>query len=176
MEVKSVVVAFVASLAFFTGHASVLADKRVENGSALPSFEGLVDAEKKPISLTPKGGRVLVITFGASWCPPCAKELPVLNKLATDYEKNKSPVEFVAINVDQNPKTGAAFMAGLAVQKLRVVFDPKHRVVARFDPPNMPTTYIASGNNVVAFHEGYKKGDMAVLKKTIDGAVRAAKK
>src|SRR3954464_15868525 len=51
-----------------------------------------------------KGWRVL--TFGASWCKPCAKELPAWDKIAPDY---KGKVEFVAVDLDSERETGKSF-------------------------------------------------------------------
>ena len=140
-------------------------------GEAMPSLEGLTTHDSKPFSIVPTKGRLLVMTFSASWCPPCKKELPELTKLAKAYRKSKAPVDFFAVNIDINHKDGVAFMKELKLAPVRAVFDPERKVVERISPPKMPTTYIVSGGILVAKHEGFKKDDEKLVKAVIDSAL-----
>ncbi len=74
-------------------------------GEAAPEFkvERLVGGE---LTLSSLRGRVVVLDFWATWCPPCRAELPWLMKLARRYESRG--VFFVAMNQDDGPQRALA--------------------------------------------------------------------
>ena len=53
----------------------------------------------KPIKLSDLKGQVLVVNLWASWCAPCAKEMPTLARLQAAYAGK--PVKVVAISLDK---------------------------------------------------------------------------
>ena len=59
-----------------------------------------VDGEK--ISLSDFKGKVVILDFWATWCPPCVKEIPHFNELAKEY-KDEGLVVF-GVSVDKNGK------------------------------------------------------------------------
>ncbi len=62
------------------------------------------------VSLKDLKGKVVVMNFWATWCPPCIKELPSLQKLSKELAGEKDIV-FMAIEVDQDIDKAAKFMA-----------------------------------------------------------------
>jgi len=71
------------------------------------SLEGV--REGKTISSTSFDGKVLLLIFFATWCPPCAEEVPVLVKLQEDYAGAGFSV--VGLSVDQEgPAVVSKFM------------------------------------------------------------------
>ncbi len=52
---------------------------------------------REPVHTTDYAGKVLVVTFWASWCPPCKRELPLLEGL---QRAAKGRVEVVAVNIE----------------------------------------------------------------------------
>jgi thiol-disulfide isomerase/thioredoxin len=68
----------------------------------LPSISG------KRIKLSDYKGKVVVLDFWATWCPPCREAVPHLVRL---YEKlNSKGVEVLGMNLDQNPGDLEAFL------------------------------------------------------------------
>ena len=63
----------------------------------LPGFE-LQDRDGTLRKLAEWTGRPLVVNFWATWCPPCRREIPLLNKLRVDRKKQN--LEIVGIAVD----------------------------------------------------------------------------
>ena len=111
----------------------------------------------------------MVLTFGASWCKPCADELPAFEKLARKYDSKK--VLFAAVNIDSERTTGAAFMKKAGLKKVMALYDTKSATVASFEPPTMPSTFIIEKGIVKYVHAGYRKGDIAKLAKRINKAL-----
>jgi thiol-disulfide isomerase/thioredoxin len=58
----------------------------------------LVDRDGKPTQLSSFGGRPLMVNFWATWCAPCRREIPLLNKIR--MERKPQNAEIVGIAVD----------------------------------------------------------------------------
>jgi thiol-disulfide isomerase/thioredoxin len=93
------------------------------------------------LGATMKGhrGRVLVLHFWASWCAPCLKELPQVERFARDTRRRG--VDVVSVSLDEPSAEGAAAVAlALAEQRVerltRVILrlDNRDAVIGRIDP------------------------------------------
>jgi thiol-disulfide isomerase/thioredoxin len=103
----------------------------------------------------------VLVTVGAEWCKPCAKELPAWDKLAPEF---KDKVSFIAINIDDNSDDGKKFFKKLKIANLAMVFMPadKSAVVAKYGSDNMPTTFVADPQGVIRYvRAGFEKGDVS---------------
>lgn len=69
-----------------------------------------VDINNRVMSLDSLRGKVVVMNFWATWCPPCIREMPSLNTLFLDLKSNRDIV-FMAIDVDEDIKGASKFMA-----------------------------------------------------------------
>lgn len=65
----------------------------------------LPDLSGQAQSLSQWKGKVLVVNFWATWCPPCKEEMPEFSRLNTKYASND--VQFVGISVDSADKVAA---------------------------------------------------------------------
>ena len=65
----------------------------------------LPDLEGKPQALSQWKGRVLVVNFWATWCPPCKEEMPEFSRLNRELSLNG--VQFVGISIDTADKVFA---------------------------------------------------------------------
>lgn len=123
---------------------------------ALPTLDG------KRVKLADTHGKVVLISFWASWCGPCKQELPILDALAKKYAEQGLVVW--SINTDA-PKT-AADVKRIVAQKgvsLPILMDSEGAVAAKLDPANaMPfTLYLDRAGRVAHTHEGFQPGDEA---------------
>lgn len=62
----------------------------------------LPDLEGKPQALSQWKGKVLVVNFWATWCPPCKEEMPEFSRLNKEFSPND--VQFVGISIDTADK------------------------------------------------------------------------
>lgn len=152
--------------------APAVASAEVRTGGRAAELTRVVDARGKKLSLRALKDKVVVLTFGASWCAPCKKELPAYEKLAAAYAKKGARVVFLAINIDTDRKKGEAFVKAAGLRHVRVGFDPGHGSVDSYDPPKMPTTFVVRGGIVRHMHEGYSAGDEKKLAGVIDGELK----
>jgi thiol-disulfide isomerase/thioredoxin len=141
--------------------AQVVHADALKVGDRLAELDVAVDAAGKSFKLKSlKGGWVLV-TVGADWCKPCAKELPAWDKLAPEF---KDKVKFVAINIADDINDGKKFNAKLKLKNLLLVYMPadKSAVVAKYGSDNMPTTFVADPQGVIRYvRAGFEKGDVS---------------
>lgn len=139
----------------------------VGKGDRAPELASVKDKRKKRVKIRSYRGKYLVVTFGASWCPPCKKELPALERIARSYKGDKR-IKFLAINIDKKIAKGKKFVKRAGLKHVRVGFDPKGGSVRSYDPPSMPTTYIVGPRGVIRHrHKGFRSGDGAKLRKQI---------
>lgn len=84
-----------ASTLFQTnGEDSSLASARIK---ALPDFS-LPDLDGTPRNLQEWKGKVLVVNFWATWCPPCKKEMPTFIEMQKQH--SETDLQFIGIAVD----------------------------------------------------------------------------
>lgn len=68
-------------------------------GDTAPDFVGY-DADGQPLSVAAYAGKVVVLSFWASWCGPCKKELPLLEGIARTAGKER--IQVLAVNVESS--------------------------------------------------------------------------
>jgi len=156
MTMRSLAVAVVLLTASaIPAHADAL-----KVGDRLAELDVAVDGGGKAFKLKSLKGWVLV-TVGADWCKPCAKELPAWDKLAPEF---KDKVKFVAINIADDINDGKKFNKKLKLSNLTLVYMPadKSAVAAKYGSDNMPTTFIADPQGVIRYvRAGFEKGDVS---------------
>ncbi len=111
-------------------------------------------------------GKVVVLDFWATWCPPCREELPFLDILNQKYG-NKN-FEVVAVNIDNKPDKAYEFLKQISV-KLIPVWDEKKQVVNAYDVETMPTTFIIDKEGRIRFiHSGFEAENFVEYRKQIE--------
>jgi len=94
--------------------------------------------------------KIYIVDFFASWCGSCKKEIPLISKANTQLDQNR--FEIIGIDVDQDPKKGAAFQKELirgGELNFRVVNDPMNLIIGKFNPIGMPALYYIKDGKVV---------------------------
>jgi len=133
----------------------------VEIGSKAPDFT-LTDTEGNNVSLSEFSGKVVIVDFFASWCPPCRMEIPDFIELRNEYD----PGDFAMIGVAVEGLGAAkSFAEKMKINYPVLVDDGK--VSGAYGPiRSIPTTFvIGKDGNVARMYIGYR--EKAVFEKDI---------
>jgi len=98
----------------------------------------LTDLQGKSWQLKNLSGKIVLVNFWATWCPPCRKEMPDLDTLYQRYEK--SGLVVLAIS-DEDAGTVKAFLADHKVS-YPVLLDPGQKVNKLFRVQGIPKSYL----------------------------------
>jgi peroxiredoxin len=147
---------------------AAVARAEVKAGQPAADFAGTTLAGS-PLKLSSLRGKVVLVDFWASWCEPCKKELPLLDKLAPKLRARG--IEIVAVNIDDDSKKASDFVASHALH-LTVVPDSTKKIVGAYEPPKMPSSFVVDKSGVVrAVHGGFEPGDEAKLEAELNALV-----
>lgn len=108
-----------------------------------------LDGTGKERSLKAWKGKVVLLNLWATWCVPCRKEMPGLDRLQTELGSDK--FEVVAVSVDRTGIEGARkFLDQISVRGLAVLSDPSARMATTLKAIGLPTTLLinAEGHEV----------------------------
>lgn len=95
---------------------------------SIPRMDGGADA------LSAFRGRVVLIHFWATWCPPCVDEIPVLDQL--EIGLGGADFKTVAISLDRNGRDIEKFFQAFGIKSLTPYFDNVNRI-GYFDEENV---------------------------------------
>ena len=116
--------------------------------SAAPSLP-IYDRSGKTVDLAKEKGRLVIIHFWATWCPPCVEEVPALSKFWEKY-RGRNDLGLYTISVDKDWKTIDDFSAKNP-NALPIYRDPNASTAQRFGSTQYPETYIANKNGRVIY-------------------------
>lgn len=146
-----------------------------EVGQAAPAFSAIKldvrqQATDPAISLEHYRGKVVLIDFWASWCPPCRRSLPAFESLRERL--GAQHFEVLAINVDEEPEEGRAFLSQLQIS-YPVLKDSQGELARLFAVEAMPVSYVVDKKGLIRYiHKGFNKGYMpkveAVIKQLLE--------
>lgn len=113
------------------------ASEGVAVGAVAPDFT-LQTLDGKQVQLSALRGKIVLLNFWATWCPPCREEMPALQAA---YKKFAGPdVEFVAVDLSENAVTVGAFIQQFGVQ-FPIALDTAGRVTDSYNILPLPTSF-----------------------------------
>ena len=97
------------------------------------------DLNLQDVDLTNKKGNIMILNFWATWCAPCRREMPSLEKLTFALPE----VKVYAINMEKPNKLKAQdFFKFIGVLSLDIYFDPELKLVKQFKMRGLPTSIL----------------------------------
>jgi thiol-disulfide isomerase/thioredoxin len=107
---------------------------------ALPEIK-FQDAGGKERTLADWRGKVVLLNLWATWCVPCRKEMPGLDRLQAELGSDK--FEVVALSVDRKGVPGAKkFLDDIKVGRLAVYVDASLRTTSLLGAVGLPVTLL----------------------------------
>lgn len=117
-------------------------------GGPAPPFI-LNDLEGRPVNLADYQGKVVLLTFWATWCEPCKKEMP---EIQASYEEYKDRgVMILAVNFGENQKSAKPFVDQLGLT-FPVLLDKKVGVASRYGVVSLPVSFFIDTNGIIQEH------------------------
>jgi thiol-disulfide isomerase/thioredoxin len=99
------------------------------------------DAEGHPHTLADFRGKVVLLNVWATWCAPCRKEMPTLDRLQAALGGDE--FEVVPLSIDRGgAERVRKFYAEIAVRHLSIYVDSSRKVEAVLDTVGLPTTLL----------------------------------
>jgi thiol-disulfide isomerase/thioredoxin len=131
----------------------------------------LKTVDGKDVALADMKGKVVVIDMWATWCPPCKKSLPHLQKVATDKALADKGLVVWALNAQETKAQVETFMKENKYT-FTVPMDEKGAVLKAYFVSGIPTTIIVGRDGTVkeAF-VGYGDGSDKLLDAAVDKAL-----
>lgn len=137
-------------------------------GSRAPELEGK-DLAGNALSLKKLSGKVVLVDFWATWCAPCEKELPILEKLYKRYQKDGFVIVGVSVDKDASKVTRFLRRMGLSFP---VLHDQDGAIANRYQPEKMPSSYLVDRKGMITFvQKGFRESDEADLEARIKAAL-----
>ena len=121
-------------------------------GKAAPEFS--IQGPDRSVSLSQLRGKIVVLNFWATWCPPCIEEMPSLVQMQKKFKN--TDVTVLAVSVDEDADAYHRFLKDHGIDLL-TVRDPGPRtdqgvsapVASRYGTFKFPETYIIDRSGVI---------------------------
>ncbi len=133
-----------------------------------PGFS-LPDLKDKTHRLTDYQGKVVLVNFWASWCPPCIYEMPELKRLKQQLADR--PFEILALNVGEKKYRVRKFTK-LINFELPVLLDTQNNTFNDWGVKTLPTSFLVDANGQIRYwirgNPGWEHEDtVSVIEKLI---------
>jgi peroxiredoxin len=169
--------------------ASPTAPARARGGRVLPLVEAMKELDLiKPARqkladdftvATPGGqhfrladqrGKVIMVKFWATWCPPCLEEMPAMERL---YRKHKDAgFVLVAVSVDADPKKVTPFVTEHKLT-MTIGVDPKMNLANTYGVRALPSSFVVGRDgHLAALAIGPRHWDNDAAHSLVEGMVR----
>ena len=110
--------------------------------------------QSKPVPVEKYEGNILMVDFWASWCIPCKRSFPWLNKINQTYKQ--SGLSVLGVNLDENREDADEFLNKVPAE-FEIIFDPQGQHASYYELKAMPSSFIFDREGkLVAQHSGFK--------------------
>jgi thioredoxin-like negative regulator of GroEL len=126
----------------------MLADPRRGREEFAPQFE-ITTLQGQRVSLKQLAGRVVVMDFWATWCPPCRASVPELKELTRKYPAEK--LVLISVSADKDDGAWREFVAKKNMDWVQYR-DADHKMLDAFSIHSFPTYLVIDGDGIIRKH------------------------
>ena len=120
---------------------------RTKLGEFVPSSQpypapaiSLADTTGQSVDLSELRGKLVLVNLWATWCGPCLREMPSLERLQSRFGER---IAVLAVSEDRGGnKTVEPFIAKLGLKAVKIYIDPKSEVGHAFGARGLPTSFL----------------------------------
>jgi thiol-disulfide isomerase/thioredoxin len=129
--------------------------------------ESIETLDGTPVKLSRYKGEVILLNFWATWCAPCVREMPALERLAIDLKDEGLRVVAASMDV-KGAELVKPFLEKLGLSEMTVLLDRRTLLGQAFGIQGLPTTYLIDREGrVVGAYQGPAEWDSEEAKTLI---------
>ncbi len=118
----------------------------IRAGNLAPDFS-LMNMEGESVTLSQFRGKVVMLNFWATWCPPCRMEIPSMERLHNRLKGQDFVI--LAVNVEREGKAAVAAFNQELPHSFPVLLDDSKQVQGRYKVRSYPETFIIDKDGVI---------------------------
>ena len=115
-------------------------------GQAAPDFT-LKDLAGRDVNLKALQGKVVLVNFWATWCPPCRSEVPSMVKL--NAAMAGKPFQMLAVSIDEGGKEAVEDFFKRSGATLPVLLDTQQKISKIYGTTGVPETFVLDKHGIV---------------------------
>lgn len=131
----------------------------------------LQDMDEETVKLSDYRGKVVLLNFWATWCPPCIREMPSMERLHQQVDADDFKV--IAVNQMEDADEVFAFTGQLEIDPtFEILFDTTSSVSQDYAVRGLPTTYLIDKKGKIRYRAvGGREFDHAEVVKLIENLI-----
>ena len=135
----------------------------------------LPDLDGKPLRLSDYRGKVVLVNFWATWCPPCRREMPSMERLSQRLKDQ--PFVILAINQQEDPEQVFVFTGQLEPSPtFPILFDRDSKVAHAWGVLGLPASFIVDKQGRVVYRAmGGREFDHPEIEQSIRALIKFKK-
>lgn len=117
------------------------------------------DVDGKAIDFSHYKGKVIMVNMWATWCPPCVRELPAIERLAAKFKSEDFALLPISIDAEGKQQV-QSFLNSLGMTEFNSYYDPEQNLGQVFPLDTIPATFILDQNGqLIAFVRSFVDWD-----------------
>ena len=139
---------------------------------AVPFDELGKDIDGNKVTISEHHGKVVIVSFWASWCGPCRKELPIIANIA----KKVGPehLKIISINFHDEQKPFKLIADALKTLPITILRDANGKAARKYEVRGVPRMIIIGRDGkVAADHTGYGEGSVEEIVDELNRVLQA---
>ena len=118
-------------------------------GNSTPPELHLINLENEIVDLKDLKGKVVLVNFWASWCPPCVHEMPSMQKLQNRFLAKDFTI--LAVNMAEDKKTVRHFLKTKVDVRFPILFDKDGAALKSWGVFAFPTSYVVDKKGQIRY-------------------------